>query len=47
MIGDAEEGRGLSCALFRDCALQISHAADTIAIRGIVVLAISEPAKAL
>jgi hypothetical protein len=33
-------------ALFRDCALRVVHAADTIGIRGIVVQAISDRAKA-
>ena len=32
-------------ALFRDCAARITHAADSIGIRGIVVHAISEQAK--
>jgi len=32
-------------ALFRDCAARVLHAADTLGIRGIVVHAISEPAK--
>jgi GNAT superfamily N-acetyltransferase len=40
------QGRGLGRALFRDCALRVAHAADTIGIRGIVVYAISEEAKA-
>src|SRR5262249_25819812 len=40
------QGRGLGRALFRDCALRVAHAADTIGIRGIVVHAISEEAKA-
>ena len=33
-------------ALFRDCALQVAQAADTIGIRGIVAHAISDQAKA-
>lgn len=45
-IDCAQQGRGLGRALFRDCALRVVHAADTIGIRGIVVHAISEPAKA-
>jgi GNAT superfamily N-acetyltransferase len=45
-IDKAWQGRGLGRALFRDCAGRIAHAADTIGIRGIVVHAISEPAKA-
>ena len=40
------QGRGLGRALFRDCAGRITHAADSIGIRGIVVNAISEQAKA-
>jgi GNAT superfamily N-acetyltransferase len=40
------QGRRLGRALFRDCALRVAHAADTIGIRGIVVHAISEEAKA-
>ena len=45
-IDRAQQGRGLGRALFRDCALRIAQAADTIGIRGIVVHAISEQAKA-
>ena len=40
------QGRGVGRALLRDCALRVAHAADTIGIRGIVVHAISEEAKA-
>jgi predicted N-acetyltransferase YhbS len=40
------QGRGLGRALVRDCAARVLHAADTIGIRGIVVHAISEQAKA-
>jgi predicted N-acetyltransferase YhbS len=40
------QGKGLGRALFRDCALRVAQAADTIGIRGIVVHAISEAAKA-
>ena len=40
------QGRGLGRALVRDCAGRVLHAADTIGIRGIVVHAISEQAKA-
>lgn len=40
------QGRGLGRSLFRDCAGRILNAADTLGIRGIVVHAISEPAKA-
>lgn len=45
-IDQSQQGRGLGRALFRDCALRVAHAADTIGIRGIVVHAISEQAKA-
>lgn len=45
-IDRAQQGGGLGRALFRDCALRVAHAADTIGIRGIVVHAISEQAKA-
>jgi GNAT superfamily N-acetyltransferase len=40
------QGRGLGRALFRDCAARVTHAADSLGIRGIVVHAISEQAKA-
>ncbi len=39
------QGRGLGRALFRDAARRVSHAADTIGIRGMVVHAISEEAR--
>lgn len=39
------QGRGLGRALFRDAALRIERAADTIGIRGIIVHAISAEAK--
>ena len=45
-IDRAQQGSGLGRALFRDCALRVTHAADTIGIRGIVVHAISDQAKA-
>lgn len=45
-VDRSRQGRGLGRALFRDCALRVAHAADTIGIRGIVVHAISEEAKA-
>jgi GNAT superfamily N-acetyltransferase len=45
-IDRSQQGRGLGRMLFRDCALRVAHAADTIGIRGIVVHAISEQAKA-
>lgn len=46
-VGQSRQGRGLDRALFRDCALRVAQAADTIGIRGIVVHAISTEAKAL
>lgn len=45
-IDRAWHGRGLGRALFRDGAQRVAHAADTIGIRGIVVHAISDHAKA-
>ena len=45
-IDRSQQGRGLGRALFRDCAKRVAHAADAIGIRGIVVHAISEQAKA-
>jgi predicted N-acetyltransferase YhbS len=39
-------GRGLGKALFRDAAERVIGAADTIGIRGILVHALSEEAKA-
>jgi GNAT superfamily N-acetyltransferase len=45
-VDRSRQGKGLGRALFRDCALRVAHAADTIGIRGIVVHAISEEAKA-
>ncbi|MDR3424280.1 MAG: GNAT family N-acetyltransferase [Alphaproteobacteria bacterium] len=40
------QGRGLGRALFRDAALRVINAADAIGIRGIIVHAVSENAKA-
>jgi GNAT superfamily N-acetyltransferase len=40
------QGRGLGRALFRDGAKRIINAADTLGIRGLIVRAISEEAKA-
>lgn len=45
-IDSRVQGRGLGRALFRDAALRILNAAETLGIRGIVVHAISEQAKA-
>jgi GNAT superfamily N-acetyltransferase len=40
------QGRGIGRALFRDAAIRICYAADVIGIRGILVHAISEKARA-
>ena len=45
-VGRAWQGRGLGRALVRDCAMRVANAADTLGIRGIVVHAISDQAKA-
>jgi len=45
-IDRAHQGKKLGRALFRDAALRVAQAADAIGIRGIVVHAISEDAKA-
>ena len=45
-IDRAWQGSGLGRALFRDCAGRVVHAADSIGIRGIIVHAISEQARA-
>lgn len=45
-VGQAWQGKGIGRALFRDAALRVAQAADVIGIRGIVVHAISEDAKA-
>lgn len=45
-IDRTHQGRGVGRALFRDCALRVAHAAETIGIRGIIVHAISDRAKA-
>lgn len=44
-VDRAHQSKGLGRALFRDCALRVAHAADTLGIRGIVVHAISDQAK--
>lgn len=44
-IATSAQGQGLGRALFRDAALRILNAAETLGIRGIVVHAISEQAK--
>ena len=45
-VDSAYQGRGLGRALFRDSAQRVVYAADAIGIRGVVVHAISEQAKA-
>jgi GNAT superfamily N-acetyltransferase len=45
-IARDQQGRGLGRALFQDAARRVIHAADTIGIRGLLVHAISEEAKA-
>ena len=45
-VSQSHKGHGLGRALFRDSAKRVLHAADTIGIRGILVHAISEDAKA-
>jgi predicted N-acetyltransferase YhbS len=41
-VDRSQQSRGMGRALFRDCALRIVQAANTIGIRGIVVHAISD-----
>lgn len=45
-IAASHRGQGLGRALFRDAALRVIHAADAIGIRGMVVHALSEEARA-
>jgi predicted N-acetyltransferase YhbS len=45
-VDRSQQGKGLGRGLFRDCALRVAQAADMIGIRGIVVQAISDQAKA-
>ncbi len=45
-VDRAQHGRGLGRALFQDAALRVLHAADAIGIRGLLVHAISEEARA-
>ena len=44
-VDKAYQGHGIGPAMFRDGALRVVNAADTIGVRGIVVHAISERAK--
>lgn len=45
-IATSHQGRGLGRALFQDAAERVVHAADSIGIRGMVVHALSQEAKA-
>ena len=45
-ISRTHQGQGLGRALFQDAAKRVVHAADAIGIRGLLVHAISEEAKA-
>jgi GNAT superfamily N-acetyltransferase len=45
-ISRSHQGKGLGRALFQDAARRVIHAAETIGIRGLLVHAISEEAKA-
>jgi GNAT superfamily N-acetyltransferase len=45
-ISRDRQGRGLGRALFQDAASRVIHAADSIGLRGLLVHAISDEAKA-
>lgn len=45
-VSRTHQARGLGRALFQDAAHRVIHAADTIGIRGLLVHAISDEAKA-
>jgi predicted N-acetyltransferase YhbS len=45
-VDQTRHGQGIGRALFRDSALRVMHAAEAIGIRGMLVHAISEEAKA-
>ncbi|MGQ9371718.1 N-acetyltransferase family protein [Azospirillum sp. ST 5-10] len=45
-VARSEQGQGLGRALFRDAALRVMQAADLIGVRGLIVHALSEPARA-
>ena len=45
-ISQSHQGKGLGRSLFQDAARRVIHAAETIGIRGMLVHAISEDAKA-
>jgi GNAT superfamily N-acetyltransferase len=45
-VARSHQGRGLGRALFRDAGLRVLHAAEAIGIRGILVHALSDEARA-
>jgi predicted N-acetyltransferase YhbS len=45
-VATSFHGQGLGRALFQDGAWRVIHAADTVGIRGLVVHALSDTAKA-
>lgn len=45
-VATSHRGQGLGCALFQDSARRVVQAAEAIGIRGLVVHALSEEAKA-
>jgi len=45
-VAQSHQGQGLGRALFRDAALRVMTAADSLGIRGMLVHAISDEAKA-
>lgn len=45
-VDQNEVGRGLGRALFQDAAKRVVHAAEAVGIRGLIVHALSEDAKA-
>jgi GNAT superfamily N-acetyltransferase len=45
-VGRAYQGKGIGRALFRDAGLRVLHAAGSIGIRGILVHALSDDARA-
>lgn len=45
-VDRSQRGKGLGRALFQDAALRVINAADSIGIRGLLVHALSEEAKA-
>lgn len=45
-VAQSHQGRGIGRALFQDATRRLIHAADTIGIRGLLVHALSPPARA-